>query len=54
MTIGDKAIAFGFMALWFVIGILCGADFTEWSMQREAVEHGCASYDPQTGKWGWK
>jgi hypothetical protein len=23
-------------------------------MQRQAVEHGCASYDPQTGKWGWK
>ena len=27
---------------------------TESRYQKDAIEHNCAAYDAQTGKWDWK
>jgi hypothetical protein len=43
------ACIFGFTA-----GHIIGRDVSLHEMRADAVKHGCASYDPQTGKWGWK
>ena len=36
-----------------IVGGLGGAATAVRKMQAEAVEHGAASYDPQTGEWKW-
>lgn len=48
----------GLLAMIFLfglfVGFIGGAGWVTASYRAEAVEHGCAAYDPQTGKWGWK
>lgn len=45
-------VAFAFVA--FLAGAALTGASTQSVYQTEAVEHGCAAYDPQTGEWGWK
>lgn len=35
------------------IGCLNGKEMERSRMQREAIEHGYAEYNPQTGVWQW-
>ncbi len=38
----------------FFIGWFNGHYLTITDFEHEAIKHGCAQYDTQTGQWGWK
>lgn len=42
------------IALLMVVGGGVGYKIAEVHWQREAVKHGAAEYDSQTGAWQWK
>lgn len=46
-------MCFWVLALAFTVGVGVGIFFTEFEYQLNLSTYGCATFDSQTGKWGW-
>jgi hypothetical protein len=53
-TIVCVAFLLGFLALGMLKGCEVGKQQAREAMQREAIEHNAAAYDPTTGEWQWR
>jgi len=49
MRCDDTFLIVLFLAAFAATGFAFGVQFAE----RQAIEHGCAHYDSQTGEWEW-